>query len=131
MIVDANGTDWFDIQASAGGGGGGTMATLYFQAFPISGIKGPPGDYPSGLKLYDESVLASPAAEMRVTIPANTKKIEIVYQTANVGYVDAPVLFQAMEGSTPYTGVTYVDGLHYQAQNTPQAYASPAQPGFL
>ena len=48
VIVDANGTDWFDIQ------GNSTNTTcvlnqLTFQAFPISGIKGPPGDPGVGL----------------------------------------------------------------------------------
>ena len=44
VVVDANGTDWFDLQGSSSAGGGGTVGAMYFQAFPISGIKGPPGD---------------------------------------------------------------------------------------
>jgi len=42
LLVDANGTDWFDVQGSASAGV--TTCRGRFLAYPISGIKGPPGD---------------------------------------------------------------------------------------
>jgi hypothetical protein len=46
VTVDANGTDYFELQAASSlGGANSTSAnTVLFTAFPISGIKGPPGD---------------------------------------------------------------------------------------
>jgi hypothetical protein len=41
--VDANGTDWFDIQASCNNGSN-VASWMWFGAFPLNGIKGPPGD---------------------------------------------------------------------------------------
>jgi len=40
-LVQANGTDYFDIFVSANNTG--TLVNSYFSAFPISGIQGPPG----------------------------------------------------------------------------------------
>jgi hypothetical protein len=42
VIVDANGTDYFEMFAWAGSAGG--VYQGYFLAFPLGGVKGPPGD---------------------------------------------------------------------------------------
>jgi hypothetical protein len=42
-VFDANGTDWFDVQASCNNGSN-INSWCWFGAFPISGIKGPQGD---------------------------------------------------------------------------------------
>ena len=46
LIVDANGTDYFDVTSMAQGAIGGIPAikAAVFSAYPLSGIKGPPGD---------------------------------------------------------------------------------------
>jgi hypothetical protein len=43
LVVDANGTDYFELLAVTIGAAG-THESVTFLAFPISGIKGPPGD---------------------------------------------------------------------------------------
>ena len=43
MNVDANGTDWFDMTCQSINSPG-TSLSIVMGAFPISGIKGPPGD---------------------------------------------------------------------------------------
>ena len=104
---DANGTDFFDLAASSG-----TTVTYFgsgavFSAFPISGIKGPPGDYPSGLKLYDEQVLSSASAGINVTCPVNAKVVEIHFDLGtNLGANDG-LLFSLMQGATVVSGATY------------------------
>lgn len=41
--VDANGTDWFDIQGYCNGGAG-SFNSVMFLAYPLAGAKGAPGD---------------------------------------------------------------------------------------
>jgi hypothetical protein len=42
LTIDANGSDWFDVQADHSAGTS-TIINQSFTAFPISGIQGPPG----------------------------------------------------------------------------------------
>ena len=47
IVVDANGTDWFDVQISMAAVGINTTSLNWFNAVPIGGAQGPPG--PPGL----------------------------------------------------------------------------------
>jgi microcystin-dependent protein len=44
VVVDCNGTDWFDIQAYSSAGAGHAFFGMTFLAYPTSGMKGPQGD---------------------------------------------------------------------------------------
>jgi hypothetical protein len=45
VLIDANGTDYFDVTTSANVAGAAILAgCAKFLAFPVSGVKGPPGD---------------------------------------------------------------------------------------
>ena len=46
LIVDANGSDWFDIQGLNSGGAPLFVFNMTFQAFPLTGMQGPTGGAP-------------------------------------------------------------------------------------
>jgi len=69
ITVDANGTDWFDCQIAANAGA--TCSNIMFGAFPISGIKGPPGDPTPGTLLQTVSYQTGAVATGTTIIPTD------------------------------------------------------------
>ena len=67
-IFDANGTDWFDVQIISNNNTAVTYANSGgFMAFPISGIKGPPGDPGQlGFRLLQRTDVSSPVADVSI-----------------------------------------------------------------
>ena len=81
-IVDANGTDWFDIQALSSA----VLTNSYavFDAFPLSGIQGPPGPPgPVGGDFWASGVQAFGTTFAAVTTPAITGNSGSWYNPAN------------------------------------------------
>jgi len=115
ITVDANGTDWFDMQVGANAGATGTY--FMFGAFPISGIKGPPGDPPTaGGGIIREVTLASPAATIDLFDLPVVKSVKILFFLDNVsGRVD----LRLANGSTVNTGSVYLDLYLYNASGNP------------
>jgi hypothetical protein len=108
--VDANGTDYFELQAYCNVAGSITNSpkTVMFSGFPLSGIKGPTGNPAAGaLTLYNESVLAASAADIRVTIPtlSTCKKVELEFMITTVGGANGTLALGSMIGSTPDVSV--------------------------
>jgi hypothetical protein len=110
LLVDASGTDWFDMQITSGGGGGGSPISMYFQAFPISGIKGPQGDPDPGvataLRLYSEQVCVGGETQLNVTIPPNAKRIELEFSLLSAAG-DPAMALQVVESGVPNAGSIY------------------------
>jgi hypothetical protein len=70
VIVDANGTDWFDVQFSTHVTGSGTNS--FFGAFPLTGLAGPTGTAgppgPAGGKLIQSTSVETGAVATGTTI---------------------------------------------------------------
>jgi hypothetical protein len=69
-IVDANGSDVFDLQAMTQSVVG-SFSSVMFQAFPISGIKGPPGDATPGTLIQTVSFQTGAVATGTTIIPVD------------------------------------------------------------
>lgn len=123
-LVDANGADWFDIQGKASIG---SNCAISITAYPISGIKGPPGDLPSGLKLYDEQVLAAPAVSITVTVPVACKLFEIQYEINSSGGTNDNLFLRAAVSGVPYTTANQNTQSILGVTSTPVAALSAAQ----
>jgi hypothetical protein len=67
-IVDANGTDWFDVQALASAGL--TIGNGRFMAFPLTGMQGPMG--PSGSMLINGTGAPTGLSAAKGTLYINT-----------------------------------------------------------
>lgn len=106
-MVDANGTDTFDLVGTMAVGGTGAGGTPYFGAFPISGIQGPPGVAPNALQLWSETVLGAPAAQMDVTVPANARLIQLEYGLQSTGASNDNFWLRMMQSGVPITTGTY------------------------
>jgi hypothetical protein len=96
VVVDANGTDWFDLQGQCVGAAG-TFETATFLAYPITGAKGPPGDRgplpPSNaLVLYNEQKAVGGETQLNVTIPLNAKRVELELHWAAASGDPAPLV---------------------------------------
>jgi hypothetical protein len=127
LVVDANGTDWFDLQVYCISAGG-TVNNFTFLAYPIAGAKGPPGDKGAtgdlgnlaALHLHDNAeVTTGTPLELRVTIPLNAKKIEFSFFARCSTVVDANLCFQWMQGSTPLNANSYYGQYLYGTTSTP------------
>jgi len=66
--VDSNGTDYFDLQGQSSGGPA-TFNALMFLAYPISGIKGPPGDATPGTLIQMVSTQTGAVATGTTILP--------------------------------------------------------------
>ena len=130
IIVDANGTDWFDVQtqSSAGNTWYGAMFMAFSTQVGPQGIQGPPGVLPpNALSLYQEVVLAANASNMAVSWPSGVRKIEIEYLAQNVGNVADTVSFRAMVNGVPNSANNYATQYLFGSGSTPSAgLVSPA-----
>ena len=98
VTVDANGSDIFTVAAS-GDPGPAYGYNFLFTAYPISGIKGPPGDLPSGSGDVVSSVVTAGVSCPNIT-PTNIASISLVAGDWDV-YADCYVV-------TPAGGAIYV-----------------------
>jgi hypothetical protein len=105
--VDANGTDYFELMALTGASAG-DISNLTFQAFPISGIKGPPGDSSTSRALYHEVIAAAGSpVELIVNVPANARSIEIEYELVAASAANDTAVWQLMQGGTVVNTAVY------------------------
>jgi hypothetical protein len=81
--VDANGTDYFDVQASATVAG--QIFSGYFTAFPLSGIQGPPGPVgpASAGDFFAAGTGTIPTTQTPVALPVLTGNSGGWYNAAN------------------------------------------------
>jgi hypothetical protein len=124
IIVDANGTDWFDVQtqSSAGNTWYGAMFMAFSTQVGPQGIQGPPGVLPpNALSLYQEVVLAANASNMAVSWPSGARKIEIEYLVLNAGNAVDTVGFRAMVNGVPNSAAGYNNVYVFGSGSTPSA----------
>jgi len=107
--VDANGTDWFDLQCYTHIGNSGNM--IAFGAFPLSGIKGPPGDPgPSVISANDVLVY------MPADVPINTGLNVPLISTGMIGLagqkweIEGVALIGSNQAAATTAGVNIHDG---------------------
>ena len=100
-IVDANGTDYFQLFQSAQFAAD-VIENVWFGAFPLTGMQGPqgaPGVTANALSLYSEQVAAGGETQLNVTIPLNAKRVELeILQLQASG--DNASLLQTVESGT-------------------------------
>lgn len=86
VVVDANGTDWFDLQGQCVGAAG-NFETATFLAYPIAGAKGPPGDKgPVGDPLLlSSATVSTPVTTVDVTWPNGTTAVDIPFSLTSAG----------------------------------------------
>jgi hypothetical protein len=105
-IVDASGTDYFDFTIYSGVAT--PVSSIWFMAFPLSGVQGPAGPVgPGAIGLYSEVVLAASAAEMRVNIPAGAKRIDLQFGTINAGGTNDNLNLNLLNGAAIVSGSIY------------------------
>jgi len=108
-VVDANGTDYFDVFVSANANANGQ--NFGFGAFPISGTKGPQGDpgpaAPNALVLYSEKVCVGGETFMDVAMPANPKRIELHYSIYEAAGADQNLGMRVIRNGVPDGGANY------------------------
>jgi hypothetical protein len=129
-ILDANGTDWFDVQAVASSPGL-SAASATFTAFPITGIQGPPGPPGGGWRVLSRQVVAAVASVDITNIPTDINDLEIRFDLVPVTADDTlRMMFYDGTGAL-ITGANYNHGSMIvqgvMAANTaPLAYTSAA-----
>ena len=123
--LDANGTDWFDIQCSCNNGSN-ISQWMWFGAFSLTGMQGPVG--PMGpaftrpvMQMVDEQVLGANGPELRVNIPVGAKAIELWFSTVNVANVNDTLLFNGLNGATILNSANYSTQYLFGIGTTPQA----------
>jgi hypothetical protein len=122
--VDANGTDYFELMALTGASAG-DISNLTFQAFPISGIKGPPGDPGApAFRLLQRVVAAAAAPTLDLTgIPADINDLEVRFDiTPVVNGQDLVLKFYDAAGALLSAGYGFVCSV---AQNSVAMGAPP------
>jgi hypothetical protein len=110
--VDANGTDWFDVQGFVSVGG--TTYATWFLAFPLSGVQGPPGPPGGGFRVLSRQVLAAAAGDINFqNIPTDINSIEVEFDmNPATGDSDLVLQFYGANGvldstAAHYTGVVW------------------------
>jgi hypothetical protein len=126
FVLDANGTDYFELYVWCNIAS--TVAAISFSAFPISGIKGPPGDLPSGVKLYSEHVVTTPVGILDVTFPSNAKSIELLWHTDNTGGTAGSLNLLVNQSGVPNVSAMYnLYGLYFVGTAPTGAYGFQSQ----
>jgi hypothetical protein len=127
-LADASGTDYFEVLALTGASQG-QITRLSFFAFPISGLKGPPGDPGQlGFRLLSRQVLsvASPYLEF-AAIPSDINDLRISWNINCVTNGQDVVMRVLDTAGVPDTGANYGSALtvaaHNQAVGTAPAVA--------
>lgn len=124
-IVDANGSDYFELRHQTTAAG--TLSTIGFGAFPISGIKGPPGDMPTGGGIVREYIGVAPIGNINLFNLGAYKGFDIHFHLEASGPA-ASVAFQTAIGSSVTAGTGYFQFRHYGSGVTASADAASALP---
>lgn len=128
MVLDANGTDYFDIIGRSGASGPTPSdALIWFGAFPISGIKGPPGDPGQlGFRLLQRTVVSSAVASVDITgIPSDINDIEFSFDlTPTTNSQDFALQFYDSAGALDTTALHYTGALSAVYHTIPTSNAS-------
>ena len=133
VLVDANGTDYFEMTAL--GHVSASVTNALFMAFPISGIKGPPGDPGQlGWRLLNRQVLGSAAAFIEYTgIPSDINDIEFRYDLTPVTNDSDCVMQWYFNGALDNAGGHYASavsvGSHVQAGGSAPSVAGSSTLG--
>jgi hypothetical protein len=108
--LDANGTDWFDIQVISGTNAPSGAQLLWFLAFPISGVQGPPGVISNGFRVLQRTVIGSAQPTFDITnIPADINDIDVHFSLLPVtNAVDLYCQFYGANGVLDATAAHYL-----------------------
>ena len=84
VTVDSNGTDYWELWGNSNSSS--TSASGHFTAFPVSGIKGPPGDPGQlGFRLLQRTVVSSAVADVSIqNIPADINDLKFTFDLTPV-----------------------------------------------
>jgi hypothetical protein len=116
VIVDANGTDTFDCQSQSNV----LMSAAwgYIGAYPLSGIKGPPGDVGGARSLYSEAIAAAGnPIELVVNVPVSARSIELEFDLTDANGSDQVAALQIKQGATIVAAANYTRQAVYGAGN--------------
>ena len=105
-VVDANGTDYFEIWGLTGASVG-QLSFLTFMSFPTQGLIGPQG--PPGTPFtspvwqqVSETVLGATATNLDVTVPVGAKQFQIDFELQVTGGSNDTIMFTVMQGAVAY-----------------------------
>jgi len=109
ILADANGVDYFEF-VTAGNIGTNTASNMQFSAFPVSGIKGPPGDPGQlGFRLLQRTAVSSAVADVKIqNIPADINDLMFAFDLQPVtNAMDLVMQFYNAAGTLMSTAGTY------------------------